>query len=56
MQEMFLFTGTMLNDAVCLLGSATPSMESLHNVNTKKYSLSRLKKESMEGNAFNPLS
>ena len=34
----------MLNDAVCLLGSATPSMESLHNVNTKKYSLSRLKK------------
>jgi primosomal protein N' (replication factor Y) len=31
-----------LNEAVCLLGSATPSMESLHNVKSNKYSLSTL--------------
>jgi len=33
-----------LNEAVCLLGSATPSMESIHNVNTGKYSKSMLTK------------
>lgn len=32
----------MLNDAVCVLGSATPSMESLHNGKTGKYQVSRL--------------
>ncbi|MDA8823662.1 primosomal protein N' [Opitutales bacterium] len=33
-----------LNEAVCILGSATPSMESLHNVQTRKYSKSMLTK------------
>ena len=33
-----------INDAICLLGSATPSMESLRNVQTGKYSLSKLTK------------
>lgn len=34
----------MLCNAVCILGSATPSLESLHNVNTKGYQLNRLTK------------
>ncbi|MBN37468.1 MAG: primosomal protein N' [Opitutae bacterium] len=34
----------MLNGAVCLLGSATPSLETLHNVEIKKYSKSSLTK------------
>lgn len=34
----------MLNQAVCLLGSATPSLESLHNVARGKYKVSRLLK------------
>lgn len=34
----------MLNQAVCLLGSATPSLETLHNVERKKYSKSSLTK------------
>ena len=33
-----------INDAICLLGSATPSIESLRNVQTGKYSLSKLTK------------
>jgi primosomal protein N' (replication factor Y) len=32
----------MLNKAVCVLGSATPSMESLHNVENGKYRVDRL--------------
>ena len=32
----------MLNQAMCLLGSATPSLETLHNVANKKYSRSTL--------------
>lgn len=31
-----------LNQAVCVLGSATPSLESLYNVETKKYRLLRM--------------
>ena len=31
-----------LNDAVCVLGSATPSLESLYNVSTKKYVCDRI--------------
>lgn len=31
-----------LQDALCVLGSATPSLESLHNVQTGKYRLDRL--------------
>ncbi len=31
-----------LNDAVCLLGSATPSLESLYNVERGKYALDRM--------------
>ena len=34
----------MLNDAVCVLGSATPSLETLHNVEKKKYAKSSLTK------------
>lgn len=34
----------MLNRAVCVLGSATPSMESLYNIRTKHYRLNRLPK------------
>ena len=34
----------MLNQAVCLLGSATPSLESLHNVARGKYKVNRLLK------------
>ncbi len=34
----------MLSNAVCILGSATPSLESLHNINTKGYQLNRLTK------------
>lgn len=34
----------MLNKAVCVLGSATPSMESLQNVKTGKYRVNRLDK------------
>ncbi|NBD37204.1 MAG: primosomal protein N' [Verrucomicrobia bacterium] len=34
----------MLNGAVCLLGSATPSLESLHNVATGKYGILHLRK------------
>lgn len=34
----------MLNQAVCVLGSATPSLESLHNVARGKYQCSRLLK------------
>ena len=34
----------MLNQSMCLLGSATPSLETLHNVETKKYSRSILSK------------
>ena len=34
----------MLNEGVCLLGSATPSLETLHNVQIKKYSKSTLSK------------
>jgi primosomal protein N' (replication factor Y) len=34
----------MLNEAVCLLGSATPSMETLHNVAIGKYRENRLRK------------
>lgn len=34
----------MLCDAVCILGSATPSLESLYNVKTKGYRLNRLTK------------
>lgn len=34
----------MLNDALCVLGSATPSMESLNNVATGKYRENRLRK------------
>ena len=34
----------MLNQAMCLLGSATPSLESLHNVEIKKYTKSLLSK------------
>jgi len=34
----------MLNEAVCLLGSATPSLETLHNVERKKYAKSSLTK------------
>ena len=34
----------MLNQAVCLLGSATPSLETLHNVEIKKYTKSELTK------------
>jgi primosomal protein N' (replication factor Y) len=34
----------MLNGAVCVLGSATPSMESLQNVKTGKYRVNRLDK------------
>ena len=34
----------MLNKAVCVLGSATPSLESLHNVNSGKYAVDRLTK------------
>lgn len=33
-----------LNGAVCVLGSATPSLESLHNVGRGKYRISRLPK------------
>ena len=29
-------------NATCLLGSATPSLETMHNVKRRKYSLSRL--------------
>ena len=31
-----------LNDAVCILGSATPSLESLHNVEKGKYAIDRM--------------
>lgn len=34
----------MLNQAMCLLGSATPSLETLHNVERKKYTKSLLSK------------
>ena len=34
----------MLNEAVCVLGSATPSLETLHNVERKKYAKSSLTK------------
>ena len=34
----------MLNGGVCLLGSATPSLETLHNVEVKKYAKSVLSK------------
>ena len=34
----------MLNQAMCLLGSATPSLETLHNVEIKKYTKSLLSK------------
>lgn len=34
----------MLNDALCIAGSATPSLESLHNVATGKYKINRLSK------------
>ena len=34
----------MLNDAVCVLGSATPSLETLHNAEKKKYAKSSLTK------------
>ncbi len=34
----------MLNGALCVLGSATPSLESLHNARTGKYRLNRLTK------------
>lgn len=34
----------MLNRAVCVLGSATPSLESLYNVEQGKYTLSRIEK------------
>lgn len=34
----------MLNGAVCLLGSATPSLESLHNVGRGRYRVNRLLK------------
>ncbi len=34
----------MLNKAVCVLGSATPSLESLHNVKAGKYVIDRLTK------------
>ncbi|MGC9450432.1 MAG: replication restart helicase PriA [Oceanipulchritudo sp.] len=34
----------MLNKALCVLGSATPSLESLHNVENGKYVLDRLTK------------
>ena len=33
-----------LNNAVCILGSATPSLESLYNVSVKKYQINRLTK------------
>jgi len=33
-----------LNKAVCLLGSATPSLETLHNVDNGKYTISHLRK------------
>jgi primosomal protein N' (replication factor Y) len=34
----------MINDALCVLGSATPSLETLHNVALGKYRLDRLTK------------
>jgi primosomal protein N' (replication factor Y) len=34
----------MINGALCILGSATPSMESLHNIRNGKYQLDRLTK------------
>ncbi|HCR37324.1 MAG TPA: primosomal protein N', partial [Opitutae bacterium] len=34
----------MLNDAVCVLGSATPSLESLYNTQVKNYQLNKLTK------------
>ena len=34
----------MLNKALCLLGSATPSLETLHNAEAGKYSVQRLSK------------
>ncbi|MEX0331551.1 MAG: primosomal protein N' [Puniceicoccaceae bacterium] len=34
----------MLNEALCILGSATPSLESLHNVKNGKYKVDRLHK------------
>jgi primosomal protein N' (replication factor Y) len=34
----------MINDALCILGSATPSLESLHNVANGKYKVDRLHK------------
>ncbi len=34
----------LVNKAVCVLGSATPSLESLHNVNNGKYKVNRLDK------------
>ena len=33
----------MLNNACCILGSATPSLETLRNVELKKYGISVLK-------------
>ena len=40
----------MLNEAVCVLGSATPSLETLHNVERKKYAKSSLTRESTDAN------